>query len=127
MKVEMPVLKTLTALLVIANLAFLAWAQGGLSPWLQPPGASEREPQRLRLQVRPESVIVLSPQAASAAMAPPPPAPVEPTSQGELTDPLPVGSGGGAPASPDRATPGALPVSAGENPRGQGERKQPGR
>jgi len=118
-------LKTLTALLLLANLAFLSWAQGWLSPWLPPPGAREREPERLRLQVRPEAVIVLSPQAASAAMTPPP-APVDPGSEGEITDPLPTADGDVAPGSANRA-PATLPVGAGQNPRGPGERQQPGR
>lgn len=118
-------LKTLTALLLLANLAFLAWVQGWLSPGLPPPGASEREPERLRLQVRPESVIVLSPQAASAALAPPAPAPAaEDAAPGEATQSSAGADGAAAPAAAPAAT---IPFSAGQNPGGPGERRQPGR
>lgn len=58
-------LRTLVLLLVLANLAFLAWTQGLLSPLAQPPMGSEREPERLTQQVRPESVTVLGAQAAA--------------------------------------------------------------
>jgi hypothetical protein len=55
-------LRLLVALLALANLLFFAWAQGALSPWLfaSPAGdASQREPQRLRAQVRPEAVTLV--------------------------------------------------------------------
>lgn len=121
----MTALKTLTALLLGANLVFLTWAQGWWSPWLPPPGAREREPERLRLQVRPEAVIVLSPQAVSAAMAPPPP-PAENSSQGEMTEvPPPADRLPEAGRADQAAT--VPPVVAGQNPRGPEERRQPGR
>lgn len=59
-------LRTLVLLLVLANLAFLAWTQGLLSPLARPPMSSEREPERLMQQVRPEAVKVLGPQAVAA-------------------------------------------------------------
>jgi hypothetical protein len=59
----------LAALLIAANLGFCAWTQGGFGESLPPPGAAQREPERLRQQVRPESIGVLSPKAASAALA----------------------------------------------------------
>lgn len=61
-------LRALLALLLLANGLFLAWTQGGLAPMLPPPGAAEREPQRLAAQVNPGQVRVLSPQAASEAL-----------------------------------------------------------
>ena len=118
-------LKTLTALLLVANLLFLAWAQGMLTPWWPPPGASEREPERLRLQVRPESVIVLSPQAASAAIAPPPP-PAENSSEGEMTD-MPPPAGGMSQAGPARPAATVPPVAPVQNPRRPEEGRQPAR
>jgi hypothetical protein len=59
----------LALVLIVANLGFCAWTQGGFGGSLPPPGAAQREPERLRQQVRPESVVVLSPKAASAALA----------------------------------------------------------
>ena len=59
----------LALVLIVANLGFCVWTQGGLGGSLPPPGAAQREPERLRQQVRPESVVVLSPKAASAALA----------------------------------------------------------
>lgn len=59
-------LRTLVLLLALANLAFLAWTQGLLSPLARPPMSSEREPERLTQQVRPETVKVLGAQAAAA-------------------------------------------------------------
>lgn len=58
-------LRTLVLLLVLANLAFLAWTLGLLSPLAQPPMSSEREPERLTQQVRPEQVTVLGAEAAA--------------------------------------------------------------
>ncbi len=62
-------LRTLAALLLLANLLFFVWARGWLAPALPGPQQSQREPERLAAQVRPESVLLLSPQAASAAAA----------------------------------------------------------
>ena len=61
-------MRTLLVLLLLANGAFFAWAQGWLAPAVPAPRHTEREPQRLAAQVRPESVVVLAPQAASAAL-----------------------------------------------------------
>jgi hypothetical protein len=61
-------MRSVLLLLLIANAAFFAWAQGWLAPALPAPRHSEREPQRLAAQVRPDSVVVLAPQAASAAL-----------------------------------------------------------
>jgi len=61
-------LRTLVVLLLVANGAFFAWSQG----WLDAVTGSargEREPARLAAQVRPDDVKLLSPRAASAALA----------------------------------------------------------
>jgi len=62
-------LRALVLALLIANLLFFAWARGWLAPLLQPPHHGEREPERLASQVRPDAIKLLSPQAASAAVA----------------------------------------------------------
>jgi hypothetical protein len=60
-------MRTLTLLLLLANLGFLALARGWLEPYA---GLStQREPQRLAAQHQPQSVRVLDAKAASAAMA----------------------------------------------------------
>ena len=59
-------LRVLVGLLVLANLLFLGWSQGGFDAvGLRSTG--EREPERLQRQVRPEVIRVLPPGAASAA------------------------------------------------------------
>ena len=60
-------LRALVLLLVAANLAFFAWSRGWLAPMLMPPMSSEREPERLGQQLRPESVRLLDEPAAQAA------------------------------------------------------------
>jgi hypothetical protein len=62
-------LRTLVLLLLLANLLFLGWARGWFEPGWPAPRAAEREPGRLAEQVRPELIQVLSPAAASAAVA----------------------------------------------------------
>jgi hypothetical protein len=62
-------LRALAALLLLANLLFLAWTQGWLSPALPLPHQGEREPERLARQLRPEAVQPVSAAAASAARA----------------------------------------------------------
>ena len=62
-------LRALLLLLLLANLAFFAWARGWLAPALLPPRHAEHEPERLTGQLRPEAVTVLSAQAASAAVS----------------------------------------------------------
>ena len=58
-------LRALVVLLLLANIAFFAWARGWLGA---PPHHAEREPERLQAQVRPEVVTVLPPGTASAAV-----------------------------------------------------------
>lgn len=62
-------LRALVLLLLLANGLFYLWSHGHLGHVLPPPHAGEREPGRLALQVKPESVRLLTPQAASAAVA----------------------------------------------------------
>lgn len=62
-------LRALVLLLMIANLGYWAWSTGRLGTLGVAP-ASERDPGRTALQVRPDSVRVLPPPAASAASAP---------------------------------------------------------
>lgn len=70
-------LRGLVALLLLANLAFLGWTQGWLTPVLGLSPDSDREPGRLAQQVEPASMQVLAPGGGrpQAAVAPPVPAP----------------------------------------------------
>ncbi len=58
-------LRALVVLLILANLAFFGWVRGWLGA---PPRHAEREPERLLAQVRPETLNVLPPKAATAAV-----------------------------------------------------------
>lgn len=58
-------LRTLVGLLLLANVAFLAWSQGWLGG---APQHSQREPARLAAQVRPEALTVVPPAKAGAAV-----------------------------------------------------------
>lgn len=62
-------LRALAALLIGANLLFFAWARGWLDPAVPPPQHGQREPARLAAQVQPETIRIVTPQAASAAAA----------------------------------------------------------
>lgn len=62
-------LRVAVGLLLLANLAFFAWARGWFEPGMPPPHLGEREPQRLANQLRPDAVVVLSGKAASAAIS----------------------------------------------------------
>jgi len=64
-------MRTLVALLLLANLGFFALAQGWLQPYVGLAAQHQREPQRLAAQLNAESVRVLAAAApASAAQAP---------------------------------------------------------
>ena len=69
-------LRLLVVVLLVANAAYFAWAQGYLqSQGLAPQG--ESEPQRLEQQLQPQGLRILSPsesRAKVAAAAPEPPA-----------------------------------------------------
>jgi hypothetical protein len=60
-------LRTLVALLLIANLVFFGWSQGWLDPLVGVRARGDREPERLARQVRPELVRILTTQPATAA------------------------------------------------------------
>ncbi len=62
-------LRSFVIVLLLANVAFLAWSRGWLAPWLEPPAHGERAPERLAAQVRPEAISLLSARAASAAVS----------------------------------------------------------
>lgn len=62
-------MRALIVALLLANALFFGWARGWLSPAMPPPQHSQREPARLAAQVQPERVVVMTPQAASAAVA----------------------------------------------------------
>ena len=62
-------LKALVLALALANLAFYAWSQGWLDPMVGVRARGDREPERLAQQVRPETVLILAPAAASAAVS----------------------------------------------------------
>lgn len=65
-------MRALVALLLLANLGFLALAQGWLQPYVGLSTQHEREPQRLAAQIHPESVRVRAagPAASAAAAGP---------------------------------------------------------
>jgi len=65
-------MRTLVALLLLANLGFFALAQGWLQPYVGLATQHEREPQRLAAQLNADSVRVLA--AAGSAPAAPAPA-----------------------------------------------------
>lgn len=63
-------LRALVILLLLANLGFLAYTQGWLDEIIgAEPDSAQREPHRLARQVSPEKIRLLSPKAASAALA----------------------------------------------------------
>ena len=61
-------MRALLALLLLANLSFLALTQGWLAPWAELSNQQQREPERLARQLNPESVRPLDAPAASAAL-----------------------------------------------------------
>ena len=61
-------LRALAVAALLANALFFAWTQGWLSPWFAAPMLGERDPARLAAQLRPETISVLTPRAASAAL-----------------------------------------------------------
>lgn len=64
-------LKALVAALLIANLAFYGWSRGWLDDVVGIPARGDREPERLTRQVRPESIVILPPEAGAQAAAAP--------------------------------------------------------
>lgn len=60
-------LKWLVMALLAANVAFFAWTQGWLDGVVGVRALGDREPGRLAQQVRPDSVVILTPTAVAAA------------------------------------------------------------
>ncbi len=60
-------LKWLVIALLAANVAFFAWTQGWLDGVVGVRALGDREPGRLAQQVRPDSVVILTPTAVAAA------------------------------------------------------------
>jgi hypothetical protein len=100
-------LRAFVLLAVIANLAFAAWHAGLLrAVGLAPP--TQRDPQRLEQQIRPQAMRILGPEATASAVAAaasaavvvgPPPAAADPVAEA-------------ASAPGDAAQPAAAPASA---------------
>ncbi len=59
-------LRGLVLALLLANLAFFTWSQGWLDSVVGIRAGGDREPERLARQVRPESVVILTPVAVAA-------------------------------------------------------------
>jgi hypothetical protein len=66
------VLRALVAALLLANAGYFAWTQGWLDGLTGRRADSQREPERLERQVRPETVLILSPTSALPPFAAPP-------------------------------------------------------
>ncbi len=62
-------LRGLLLALLLANLVFFVWSQGGLGKGDGSPAGGEREPERLSRQVNPESVQLLRPPVAASTPA----------------------------------------------------------
>ena len=63
-------LRTLVVLLLLANAGFVAWHQGWLDETLGPVAQQGRDPQRLKQQINPERLILLTPPQAPLEAAP---------------------------------------------------------
>lgn len=58
------ILRSLVVALLIANIGYFAWARGGLAMFgTEPARFSQREPQRLAQQVRPQMLLVRQAEA----------------------------------------------------------------
>lgn len=62
-------LRALIVALLLANLAFFGWTQGWLDSFVGVRSIGDREPERTLRQVRPETIRILPPEAASVASA----------------------------------------------------------
>ena len=78
-------LRLLVLALLLANAAYLAWAQGFLAEWGVAP-AQQAEPQRLAQQIRPEAVRLVSLEEARRIENAPPPRPPECLQAGPLDE-----------------------------------------
>ena len=81
-------LRWVLAALLLANLGYLVWTQGGLAMFGTVPASfAEREPQRMAQQVRPAALQIRQDAASAPAAAPPAVPPTEPAPPAE---PAPV-------------------------------------
>lgn len=55
--------------LILANLGFYSWTQGWLDGVVGARAIGDREPERLTRQVRPETVVILPPEAAASRVS----------------------------------------------------------
>lgn len=62
-------LRLLLLALIVANLGFYSWTQGWLDGVVGVRATGDREPERLARQVRPETVVILPPEAAASGTA----------------------------------------------------------
>jgi hypothetical protein len=94
-------LRLLVVLLILANIGFYAWTQGKLDDVVGMRSQGDREPERLMLQVRPETIRVLPPATTAAVAAEVPQACLEAgpytpeqivAAEGALQTALPAGS-----------------------------------
>ncbi len=103
-------LRTLLIVLLLANALFFGWASGWFGTAWPPPGHSQREPDRITAQVRPERFVLLAPDAArTGAKAPRPVGTAAPTA-------APAGTASGSTAageSPPGTETAALCLEAG--------------
>ncbi len=68
-------LRTVLVVLLLVNALFFGWTRGWFGAAWPPPGESQREPERIAAQVRPDRMVLLNADAARAALrAPPAPA-----------------------------------------------------
>lgn len=101
--------------LIVANLGFCAWTQGVFGPTLPPPDMRQREPGRLQQQVRPESVVVLSPRAASAALEKWAASAASEAASAPAGEPRPISADLTAASAPATGTEAARPGKSGAN------------
>ncbi len=61
-------LRAVLIVLLLVNMLFFGWARGWFGSAWPPPGDSQREPERMASQVRPERLVLLGSDAASAPL-----------------------------------------------------------
>ena len=103
-------MRALLALLVVANLAFLALSRGWLEPYVGLSAMHQREPHRLNAQIEPQSVRVLAPPAAGPAAAAPGEAPA--AALAPALTPAPASAPVPAPVPAPASSPAASPVAS---------------
>src|SRR6218665_3387230 len=79
-------LRLAVILLLLANAGYRAWSQSLLRPWGLAPEA-QTEPQRMHLQIRPETLQILPPGPGTTAPTPTAPPVAASTASGQTPDP----------------------------------------